>query len=290
MAGTRLAWAGGSRKHPTVLPFGAGDVPVGMKRGPRVSIRTLPRLGWWPPRCWFAPHLRGGAVRGSPAPPASQCPTSSLLVPTGVWPAAEWCQAGGGCGHKTHPNAPSPSPKQGSLLGPWLPHPVLNCTAQLIPVPPSLGLGAGGCSAGSREAARRRWAGASSSCATSGGHGRHWGGARGWGRGSGLQQGLGCGAGAGAELPGTGLGALVSTWCCSLLSWPALLLLRIAAARSLGAFSASNPSRASGGGDPGPAPAPFFPSPARRKKQRQGFLGHLVAISSFYYSWRRQMR
>lgn len=86
----------------------------------------------------------------------------------------------------------------------------------------------------------------------------------------GLQQGLSCGAGAGAEPPGMGLGALVPTWCCSLLPWPALLLLRIAAARSLGAFSASNPSRAlGGGGTQGRPPLPSFPpQPAARSSVR----------------------
>lgn len=44
-------------------------------------------------------------------------------------------------------------------------------------------------------------------------------------------------------------------------------------------------------GDAGPAPAPLLSFPAKhsRERQRQGFLGHLLAISSFHYSWRRQM-
>lgn len=41
----------------------------------------------------------------------------------------------------------------------------------------------------------------------------------------------------------------------------------------------------------GPALVPIFPFPApgSSKQQRQAILGHLVAISSFHYSWRRHM-
>lgn len=88
-----------------------------------------------------------------------------------------------------------------------------------------------------------------------------------------LQQGLSCRAGAGAELPGTVLGAPVPppALLAALLA-RLLLLLRIAAARSLGAFSASprsDPARPVFRGTQGRPPVPSFPpQPAARSRVR----------------------
>lgn len=101
-----------------------------------------------------------------------------------------------------------------------------------------------------------------------------------------------CGSGAmlwvGGTVPSPGMLAR----CLGLAAHFANYSCRVLSLQLLGAathWDLTAPRFGGPGAGPDSPPSPF-PAKCSRERQRQGFLGHLLAISSFYYSWRRHMR